>query len=154
VQNVSHIQSFLSKSALVVLCGIPDKSLLQNIVSFVGLFCKRDMQFEGAYDVDTPQYGIPDKTTRAATMKWLRLVGSSKSWVCFAKYRLCGQSRPSRVLWCTTQPLLRNRRLLKITGLFCKRALQKRRYSAKETHDFEEPINRSHTMVAYTRQHR
>jgi len=24
-------------------------SLLQNIVSFVGLFCKRDLSFEGAY---------------------------------------------------------------------------------------------------------
>jgi len=34
-------------------------------------------------------------------------------------------------------------RLLKILGLFCKRALQKRRYSAKETYDFKEPTNRS-----------
>jgi len=25
------------------------KSLLQNIVSFIGLFCKRDLSFEGAY---------------------------------------------------------------------------------------------------------
>ena len=29
-------------------------------------------------------------------------------------------------------------RLLKIIGLFCKRALQKRRYSAKETYDFKD----------------
>ena len=35
-------------------------------------------------------------------------------------------------------------RLLKIIGLFCKRALQKRRYSAKETYNFAEPTNRSH----------
>ena len=28
-------------------------------------------------------------------------------------------------------------------GLFCKRALEKRRYSAKETYDFKEPNNRS-----------
>jgi len=35
-------------------------------------------------------------------------------------------------------------RLLKITGLFCKRALWKRRYSAKETYNFKEPTNRSH----------
>jgi len=34
-------------------------------------------------------------------------------------------------------------RLLKIIGLFCKRALYKRRYSAKETYDFKEPTNRS-----------
>jgi len=37
-------------------------------------------------------------------------------------------------------------RLLKITGLFCKRALQKRLYSAKETYDFKEPTNRSHPI--------
>jgi len=34
--------------------------------------------------------------------------------------------------------------LLNIIGLFCKRALQKRLYSAKETYNFEEPTNRSH----------
>ena len=37
-------------------------------------------------------------------------------------------------------------RLLKIIGLFCKRALQKRLYSAKETYDFKEPTNRSNPM--------
>jgi len=26
---------------------ISDRSLLQNIVSFIGLFCKRDLSFEG-----------------------------------------------------------------------------------------------------------
>jgi len=31
-------------------------------------------------------------------------------------------------------------------GLFCKRALQKRLYSAKETHNFKEPTNRSHPI--------
>jgi len=38
-------------------------------------------------------------------------------------------------------------RLLKITGRFCERTLQKRRYSAKETYDFEEPTNRSHPIT-------
>jgi len=37
-------------------------------------------------------------------------------------------------------------RLLQILGLFCKRALYKRRYSAKETYNFKEPINRSHPI--------
>jgi len=37
-------------------------------------------------------------------------------------------------------------RLLKIIGLFCKRALENRLYSAKETYDFEEPTNRSHPI--------
>ena len=40
-----------------------------------------------------------------------------------------------------------NSRLLKITGLFCKRDLKKRRYSAKETYNFEEPTNRSHRIL-------
>ena len=38
-------------------------------------------------------------------------------------------------------------RLLKIIGLFCKRALLKRRYSAEETYTFKEPTNRSHPIV-------
>ena len=39
-------------------------------------------------------------------------------------------------------------RLLKMIGLFCKRALHRRLYSAKETHDFKEPGNRSHPKVS------
>ena len=38
-------------------------------------------------------------------------------------------------------------RPLKMIGLVCKRALLKRRYSAKETYDFKEPTNRSHPIV-------
>ena len=37
-------------------------------------------------------------------------------------------------------------RLLQIIGLFCKRALYKRRYSAKETYNFKEPTNRTHPI--------
>jgi len=37
-------------------------------------------------------------------------------------------------------------RLLKITGLFCKRAQLKRWFSAKETYDFKKPANRSHPI--------
>jgi len=37
-------------------------------------------------------------------------------------------------------------RLLKIIGLFCERALQKRLYSAKETYNFKEPTSRSHPI--------
>ena len=39
-------------------------------------------------------------------------------------------------------------RLLKIIGLFCKRALEKRPYSAKETYHFKEPTNRSKKTLA------
>ena len=38
-------------------------------------------------------------------------------------------------------------RLLKMIGLFCKRALEKRWYSAKEKPNFKEPINRNHPIA-------
>ena len=44
-----------------------------------------------------------------------------------------------------------NIRLLKTVGLFCKRALQKRRYFAKETYNFKEPTNLSHPIPVYRR---
>jgi len=37
-------------------------------------------------------------------------------------------------------------RLLKMTGVFCKKALEKRPYSAKETYHFKELTNRSHPI--------
>jgi len=40
-------------------------------------------------------------------------------------------------------------RLLEITGLFCKRALEKRLCSAKETYNFKESTNRSHLVSEY-----
>ena len=40
-------------------------------------------------------------------------------------------------------------RLLKITGLFCKRALQKSLYSAEETYNFMEPTNHSHPILHF-----
>jgi len=44
-------------------------------------------------------------------------------------------------------------RLLKDIGLFCKRALWKRLYSARETYDFKEPTNRSHPIWRSTHTH-
>jgi len=43
------------------------------------------------------------------------------------------------------------RRLLEIIGLLCKRTLEKRLYSAKETYNFEEPTNRSHPIGRWHR---
>jgi len=37
-------------------------------------------------------------------------------------------------------------RIGKIIGLFCKRALEKRHYSAKENYNFIDPTNRSHPI--------
>ena len=42
------------------------------------------------------------------------------------------------------------RRLLEITGLFCKTALTKILYFAKETYAFKGPNNRSHTIYEMT----
>ena len=36
-----------------------------------------------------------------------------------------------------------------ITGLFCKRALLTRVYSAKQTYNFKEPTNHSHPIMSY-----
>jgi len=44
-------------------------------------------------------------------------------------------------------------RLLKIIGLFCEKALQKRRYSAKETYNFKEPTIRSRPIRVCYRHH-
>jgi len=51
-------------------------------------------------------------------------------------------SQDTHMLWPTTTIS----RLLEITGLFCKKALQKRPYSAKETYNFQKPTNRSHPI--------
>jgi len=40
-------------------------------------------------------------------------------------------------------------RIDKIVGLFCKRDLQKRRYSAKETYDLIDPTDRSHPIFIF-----
>jgi len=40
------------------------------------------------------------------------------------------------------------RRIDKIVGLFCKRALQKRQYSAKETYDLIDPPDGNHPILA------
>jgi len=42
-----------------------------------------------------------------------------------------------------------DRFLLKIIGLFCNRALLKRRYSAKENYILKEPTNRSHFIASW-----
>jgi len=43
-------------------------------------------------------------------------------------------------------------RIDKIIGLFCKRALLKRQYSAKETYNFVDPTDRSHPISIYLRE--
>ena len=86
-------------------------------------------------------------------MGWLRLVGSLKLQASFAECSLCCrallQKRPInlRILLFDSYEVATISRLLKITGLFCKRALQKRLHSAKEACNFKEPTNRSHPIA-------
>jgi len=40
-------------------------------------------------------------------------------------------------------------RIDKMIGLFCKRVLQKKQYSAEETYNFIDPTKRSHPTVSY-----
>jgi len=75
--------------------------------------------------------------------RWLEInlrVGLCYSHVCCTVLRcvavLCNLWKRLRCL----------RWLLQIKGLFCKRALQQRLYSAKETYDLKEPTNRSHPI--------
>jgi len=53
-------------------------------------------------------------------------------------------ARAQRVVWYGVATISR---LLKIPGLFCKRALSKRLYSEKETCNFKKPTNRSHLIA-------
>jgi len=53
----------------------------------------------------------------------------------------------------TTYGVATMSRLLKIIRLFCKRALQKSLYSAKETYNFKEPTSRSHPIFICIHKH-
>jgi len=64
------------------------------------------------------------------------------------------QKRPTILVYFTCQSmdygLALVSRIDKITGLFCKRPLPKRRYSAKETCNFIDPTDRSHPIWCET----
>jgi len=61
----------------------------------------------------------------------------------------CMYLRASACIWASDYGVATCSRLLKIIGLLCKRALWKRRYSAKETYNFKEPTNRSHPIHVF-----
>jgi len=58
----------------------------------------------------------------------------------------CAKTRAQIHAHCFRYGVAITSRLLKIMGLFCKRALWKRRYSVKETYHCKEPTNRSHPI--------
>ena len=59
----------------------------------------------------------------------------------------CNQSRDIRLCPEICAGVATISSFLKIIGLFCKRALQKRLYSAKETYNFKEPTNRRNPII-------
>jgi len=67
-------------------------SLLQNIVSFIGLFVKRDLQFYiqvvSIIYISSLRYRYTVRYRIHQTMGWLPLVGSLNLQVAFAEYHL------------------------------------------------------------------
>ena len=92
-----------------------------------------------------------DTTVPAPNLTWLKWVRCATCQI-----HVCDGIRS--YMWrgsCLRDPLTQKTygvatvsRLLKIIGLFCKRALLNRRYSVKETYDYKEPTNRSHRIPA------
>jgi len=62
---------------------------------------------------------------------------------------VCGHSEKSARFW-IEHGVAKICRRLKIIGLFCKSALWKRRYDAKETYTFKEPTDHSHRIRTLT----
>jgi len=74
---------------------------------------------------------------------------------CVATFRRKGETRESRILFEISRHICSYAVALvssidKIIGLFCKRAQEKRLYSAKETCNLIEPTNRSHSFARVT----
>jgi len=94
-------------------------------------------------------------------MGWLQLEGSLKLQGGFAEYSLFYRALLQKrhiflegLLIVATSSISCHgvatiSRLFEMIGLFCKRALLLRRYSARETYDFKEPTNRSHPMIPW-----
>ena len=85
-------------------------------------------------------YHFIDKTTRLLQnmFSWIGLLPRNKSF-------------HRSVLLTVASPYDAQQQMI---GLFCKRALFKRRYSAKETYDFKEPTNRSLRICRTRTSHR
>jgi len=89
------------------------------------------------------QAGICD-----TTHSWVHIFQYARNWagMCDMTHSVIRHTTMNES--CHTYGVVMTSRLLTILGLFCKRALQKRRDSAKETYNFKEPTNRSHPIPA------
>ena len=74
------------------------------------------------------------------------------TWLCMSEYEWVmshNLNTNESIHTCYGIPQWHSWGMPKIIGLFCKRALQKRRYSAKETCNIIDPTNSSHSTLLY-----
>ena len=115
--------------------------------------------------LDTIPYNLVEACNIGATRENLLIHSAKESCIC-TKEPCTSEKEPYQSAkepcifanqmesWCLDTIFSTNRRygvatisrLQKIIRLFCKRALSKRRYSAKETYNFKEPTNRRHPI--------
>ena len=113
----------------------------------MGLFCRISFLLQGSFAKQTYNFKEPTNCSHP-----IRLVGSLKLQVCFAKepykteYILEKRPMILRSLLIVANPQHFHWLWCVCLGIFCKRALQKRQHSAKDTYDFKEP--RSVLIVA------
>ena len=100
---------------------------VSRIDKITGLFCKRALSKRRYSAKET--YNFIDPTDRSQPI-WEFCV--NESWLVGMSHVSCGVATISR--------------LIKIIGMFCKRALLKGRYSAKETYNFKKPTSCSHPI--------
>ena len=113
-----------------------------RLLKSIGLFCKSDLSkrrysAKESYDFKEPTNGshkIPPFALALTSTSFASPATHCNTlqhilWVFAILYQSYGVAATSR--------------LFKIIGLFCKRDLSKRRYSAKETYNFKEPTSRS-----------
>ena len=132
---ILEISFFSPEWSLVIWCN-------KLWVSFAKETYKRDL-----YSAKRHEWSLVIWCVRFS-MEWLRLVGSLKLQVSFTKEPY------KRVISCHLVYQIQDgvatiNRLLKIIGLFCKRALQKRPIFCKETYNCKEPTSRTHPTASW-----
>ena len=119
---------------------------MQNIVSLAGSFAKETRNFKEPTNRSHPIHNLASSFVRNCGHIQIRLLNvSPQLCVCIYIY----MSTIEQMLIWRSYGVFPISSLLKIIGLFCKSALSKRLYFAKETCNSKEPTNRSHRICKY-----